>query len=85
MKLVDLDGREVGLDGEESSVKEYVQMLHDHTGNNYIVENGKLKNNGVDCSFKGAKSDKLAESIDNAISSSTQYNLTKYLKVMMCL
>lgn len=51
-------------------------MLHDHTGNNYIVENGKLKNNGVDGSFKGAKSDKLAESIDNAISSSTQYNLT---------
>ncbi|MES2573771.1 MAG: DUF6443 domain-containing protein [Bacteroidota bacterium] len=78
IRFIDPDGMySVGLNGTAKEQKEYTTMLHNSTGNNYSVDpkTNELKNDGADPNFSGTKSTELANTVDNAINSTTKYDI----------
>ncbi|WP_288443868.1 DUF6443 domain-containing protein [uncultured Chryseobacterium sp.] len=75
IRFIDPDGREIVLPGSKEAQDEYVKMLHSSTGNNYAIENNKLKLVEVDANFKGVKSQTLINTIQSGIDAKDVYTM----------
>ena len=73
MRFIDPDGQKYSISGSSYAIALFLDMLHEHSGDNYSIDNGYLVNNGPDNDFRGIASNSFKEIINAGIESENIY------------